>query len=143
MKTVVLQVVMTPITSESKDKGACGMTLEGSNVAITVYVLFLFIALALSYLYAWKGIELTGLFGSQVAVATVMNLFLGACAIFGWFFYAWGTSEALFLSGLVLGAILLVVSEVALITTLFVRRDKLLEAYRERMDNGVSNRGSR
>ncbi|RYG72348.1 hypothetical protein EU245_10760 [Lentibacillus lipolyticus] len=115
------------------------MTLEGSNVAITVYILFLLIALALSYLYAWKGMEITGLFGSQVFVATVINLFLGVCAIFGWFFYAWGISEALFLGGLVLGAVLLAISEAALIITLFVRRDKFMEAFHER--SGVPEHG--
>ncbi|WP_343751899.1 hypothetical protein [Lentibacillus halophilus] len=79
--------------------------------------------------------------GSQVVVAAVMNFFLGVCVIFGWFFYAWDISESLFLGGLLLGAVLLAVSEAALIITLFVRRDKLMGTYHERMDFDVSERG--
>ncbi len=57
----------------------------------------------------------------------MIHFLLGAFGIFGWFFYSFGINEALFLGGLVLGAVLLAVSEAALIITLFVQRDKLLE----------------
>ncbi|MFD2762399.1 hypothetical protein [Lentibacillus juripiscarius] len=103
------------------------MTLNGSGLAITVYVVFLLASLAVGYLYGWKTIKMTGLFGSQVFVASVIHFLLGAFGIFGWFFYSFGINEALFLGGLVLGAVLLAVSEAALIITLFVQRDKLLE----------------
>ncbi len=42
------------------------MTLNGSGLAITVYVVFLLASLAVGYLYGWKTIKMTGLFGSQV-----------------------------------------------------------------------------
>ncbi|QKY70725.1 hypothetical protein [Lentibacillus sp. CBA3610] len=114
------------------------MTLEGSSPAIIIFIIAIVMALAVSYLYGWKMIEMTGWFGSQVFVAGFINLFLWVCAIFGWFLYSWGINEELFFGGLVLGAILLVVSEAALIITLFVRRDKLMEAYHKQTGTSVS-----
>ncbi|SFA94630.1 hypothetical protein SAMN04488072_10476 [Lentibacillus halodurans] len=112
------------------------MTLEGiSSLAIIMFVLCMIIALAVSYLYGWKMIEWTGWFGSQTFIASVINLFLGACSMFGWFLYAFGIDEALFFGGLALGGALLVVSESVLIITLYVRRDKLVEAYHEQADS--------
>lgn len=80
-------------------------------------------------------IKMTGYFGSQVFLACVIQLFLVACAIFGWFLGVWGDSEALFYGGLVLGACLFVVSEAVLITTMYIRRDKL-QATGERAEEG-------
>lgn len=115
------------------------MTLEGSgNFAIIIFVLFMIIALVASYLYGWKMIETTGLFGSQTFVAGIMNLFLSTCAIFGWFLYSFEINEALFFGGLVLGSILFAVSEAALIITLFMRRYKLIEKYHEQMGSSVT-----
>lgn len=111
------------------------MTLDGSNLAIFVYILFLIIALAAGYLYGWKVIEMTGQFKSQTFIACMINLFLGACTIFGWFLYAFKTSEALFFGGLVLGAVLLVVSEAALITIFYLQRGKLAGKYHEQSDS--------
>ncbi|WP_246202480.1 hypothetical protein [Virgibacillus doumboii] len=110
------------------------MTLDGSNLAIFLYVLFMIISLAVSYLYGWKVIEMTGLFVSQTFIASVINLFMGVCAIFGWFLYSWGVNEALFFGGLVLGLILLAVSEIALIVTLYLQREKLTGKFHEQME---------
>ncbi|WP_382398576.1 hypothetical protein [Lentibacillus salinarum] len=112
------------------------MTLEGSSsLAMIIFIISIIIALAASYLYGWKMTEMTGWFGSHVFVASVINLFLWACTIFIWFFYAFKVSVGLFFGGLMLGSVLLVISEVALIITLFVRRDKLLEVYHEQADS--------
>ncbi|HLS09089.1 hypothetical protein [Lentibacillus sp.] len=115
------------------------MTLEGSSaLAIIIFVLFIIIGLVLSYLYGWKAIKMTGWFGSQVFIASVINLFLCACAIFGWFLYSWNIDEAVFFGGLMLGTVLFMVGEAALIVTLFFRRQKLINAYHNRMDSPVN-----
>ncbi|WP_010531383.1 hypothetical protein [Lentibacillus jeotgali] len=110
------------------------MTLEGSIPAIIFFILFIIIALAVSYLYGWKMIEMTGLFGSQTFVASIINLFLWVLAVFGWFLYTAGRGEELFFGGLVLGAVLFVLGEAALIITLFLRRERFIETYHEQSD---------
>lgn len=115
------------------------MTLEGSSaLAIIMFIMFFLIALSASYLYGWKAIETTGWFGSQVFISSVINLFLCACAIFGWFLYSWDINESVFFGGLMLGATLFVVSEAALITIFFVRRDKLVESYHDQTGHSLS-----
>src|SRR5699024_1894845 len=116
------------------------MTLEGSSPAIIFFILFIIIALAVSYLYGWKMIEKTGLVGSQTFIASFINLFLWASAILGWLLYTIGIDEGLFFGGLVLGAALFVISETALIIILFLRRDKFMEAYREQSGDSVAER---
>ncbi|ALX49617.1 hypothetical protein [Lentibacillus amyloliquefaciens] len=107
------------------------MTLEGSIPAIIFFILFIIIALAASYLYGWKMIEMTGFFASQAVIASIINLFLWACAVFGWFLYTTGISEELFFGGLVLMGVLLVISEASLIIMLFLQRDKFIIHRRE------------
>lgn len=102
------------------------MTLEGSIPVIIFIILFMMIAMAVSYIYGWKMIEATGLFGSQTFIASMINLFLWACAVFGWFLYTTGKGEELFFGGLVLMGVLFVLSEAALITTLFLRRHNFM-----------------
>ncbi|TFJ92444.1 hypothetical protein [Lentibacillus salicampi] len=115
------------------------MTLEGSSAsAIIIFILVILIALAVSLLYGWKAIEATGWFGSQVFISSVMNLFLCACALFGWFLYALSIDEAVFFGGLVLGLSLFVAGEAALIATLYYRRKKLVDASHTRADSPVS-----
>lgn len=112
------------------------MTLEGNNSALIVYIIFIILSLVVSYFSGYKMIKMTGYFGSQVFLASVINLFLVACTIFGWFLGVWGTSGALFFGGLVLGLSLLVVSEAALITTMYLRRDKLQEINERVVEEG-------
>ncbi|WP_174615099.1 hypothetical protein [Virgibacillus ihumii] len=111
------------------------MTLEGNNSALIIYIIFIVLALAASYFSGYKMIKMTGYFGSQVFLACVINLFLVACAVFGWFLGVWGSSEALFYGGLVLGGCLFIVSEAALITTMYLRRDQL-QGTEERAEEG-------
>ncbi|GAB4071891.1 hypothetical protein GCM10028778_00190 [Barrientosiimonas marina] len=111
------------------------MTLEGSNAAISILIVAILTAWAVSYLYGWKMIELSGFVGSQIAMAGMINLFLWACAVFGWFLYAFDIGKALFFGGLVLLSVLFAVSEAALITLLMVRRKTWLAVYHKRNDN--------
>ncbi|WP_077329552.1 hypothetical protein [Virgibacillus siamensis] len=101
------------------------MTLEGNNSALFFYIFFLILSLAASYFSGYKMIKETGYFGSQVFLACVINLLLGTFATFGWFMATWASSESLFFGGLLLGVCLLIVSEAALVTAMYVRRDKL------------------
>ncbi|GGJ81867.1 hypothetical protein GCM10007063_00350 [Lentibacillus kapialis] len=118
------------------------MTLEGSIPAIIMFILVIIIALVISYLYGWKMIEITGLFGSQTFIASVINLFLWTLSIFGWFLYTAEIGKELFFGGLVLGTVLLMIGEAALIITLFLRRHKFMDTYHEQTNRNVRERNN-
>jgi hypothetical protein len=111
------------------------MLLENNDIALGIYIIFMIGALAISYYLAATAIKKTGLFGAQTFIAAAINLFLGIMGILGWLFFSWGVNEFLFLGGLMLGAGLLVVSEVILIIALFAKRKQLLGVYKDSLNN--------
>jgi hypothetical protein len=98
--------------------------LNPTDIALTIYVIFTIIAFYVSYKYASVMIRITGLFGAHTFIEMVINLAFGIAAILGWFFHSWSVNEFLFFGGLVLGVGLLLISEVALIITLLLKRKR-------------------
>lgn len=113
------------------------MSLENNDVALTIYVVFMILALLISYFLASTMIKKTGLFALQTLSASMINFALGICAIIGWFFFSWGVNEFMFFGGLMLGLAMLVVSEAILVIVLFVNRKQILQSY-----NGNLNKNS-
>jgi hypothetical protein len=97
------------------------------DIAMFIYIFFMIFATFVSFKYGSTMIRKTGLFLPQVLIAGTINLTLGVIAIIGWFFFAWGVNEFLFLGGLVLGIGLLVVGEGVLITILLLKRKKWIQ----------------
>ncbi len=101
------------------------------DIVMIIYVIIMTIATFSSILYGSTMIRKTGLFLPQVLISASINLALDVFAIVGWFFYTWRVNEFLFFGGLVLGIGLLVLGEVVLIATLFVKRKKWLQIYND------------
>lgn len=105
------------------------MILESSDIALIIYIGFMVFAWFISYIFASKMIKKTGLFGSQVFIASAINLCLDVCAIIAWSFFSWSVNEFIFFGGLMLGLGVIVVSEVILLIVLFVKKKQMLQAY--------------
>ncbi|MFA9558279.1 hypothetical protein ACERII_13305 [Evansella sp. AB-rgal1] len=104
-----------------------------TDIAMVIYISFLFLSFFLSLKYGTVMIRKTGLVLAQSIVAASINLVLGIIAIVGWFFYAWGVNEFLFFGGIVIGVIIIVTSLVVLSLTIFLRR-KVLIKYNENLN---------
>lgn len=105
------------------------MTLVNIEVALTIYVVFMVFSLTMSYIFGSKMIKKTGLFGPITIISSILTLLLGVFAIVGWFLYSWRVNEFMFFGGLVLGIVMLVISEAILIIMLFIRRKSMLNTY--------------
>lgn len=101
------------------------------DIAVTIYVIFMFVATFGSYKYGSIMIRKTGLFIPQSLIAGIINLVLGVFIIVGWFFFSWRINEFMFFGGLVLGVGLLVVGQAVLFTALFIKRKQWIQIYNE------------
>ena len=108
--------------------------MNGIDIALIIYVIFMIIAVLLSVKYGSSMIKKTGLFLPQAIIAGTINLALSILAIIGWFFFAWGVNEFLFFGGFVLGLGLLVVGEAALFTILFSKRKKWIQIHTDSLN---------
>lgn len=97
------------------------------DIAMTLYVIVLIAATFISYKYGSTMIRKTGLFLTQVIIASTINLSIGLLVLLGWSFFTWGVNEFLFFGGLVLGVGLLVVGEAILLSILLFKRKKWVQ----------------
>lgn len=96
---------------------------------VLMILLFVGITFVVSYqsaIYIMKETSPT-IFGTNVFVATMIQLLIVALATFCWFVYAWSISETLFLHGFYLGIELLIISEASLVLMLYQRRQQIEE----------------
>ncbi|CRK80762.1 hypothetical protein [Neobacillus massiliamazoniensis] len=105
------------------------MPLENGDVALVVYVVFMIISLIISYVFGSTMIKKTGVFGVHTFIASALNFLLGFFAILGWFNFSWHINEFMFFGGLLLGIVMLFISELTLILVLIIKRKKMIQIY--------------
>ncbi|WP_226037761.1 hypothetical protein [Aquibacillus saliphilus] len=96
-----------------------------AEAVIVVFIFYMIFAFFVSYFSAHYMINETGLFESNIVVATMINLLQAVLAIFVWFLYSVGISKSLFFDGLLFSLLLLFVSEVALVVLLYANKEKV------------------
>ncbi|MFY3790879.1 hypothetical protein ACOQFO_04085 [Ureibacillus sp. MALMAid1270] len=97
------------------------------DVAVTIFIVTMIATTFVSFIYGSIMIRKTGIFLPQAIIAGTINFTLSLFAIIGWIIFTWGVNELLLFGGLILGFGLLVVSEAALITILFLKSKKLIQ----------------
>ncbi len=103
------------------------------DIALTVYIVIMLIGFFISFKYGSYMIRKTGLFFPQALIAGTMIVAIDIIAIIGWSFYSWGSNEFLFIIGIFVGLGLIVVSEVVLITILFIKKKHLIQQFNDKL----------
>lgn len=107
------------------------------DIAITIYIIIMVIGFFISYKYGSFMIRKTGLFFPQLFIAGAIITVIDVLAIIGWWVFSWGTDEALWLFGILLGIGFLVISEVILIVILLIKRKRMMQIFNESVNNNT------
>jgi hypothetical protein len=96
-----------------------------NDIALIIYIILFFIGGIGSYKFATHMFRKIGVDRVFILVSVMINLVFCFLTISVWILYYVGLNELLLISGISLGVILSLFSQIILITTLFVKRKKL------------------
>ncbi|CQR48048.1 hypothetical protein BN1058_02390 [Paraliobacillus sp. PM-2] len=109
------------------------------SIAFITYVIIIGIAIFIGYSYASYMIRRTGQVLAQSFIAGTIIFTLDVFTIIGWAFYTWGTNEFVFINGIFLGFGLLIISELILITSLVIKRKKMVQQFNYSLKKNTHN----
>src|SRR5690606_40909029 len=98
--------------------------LSENDIVLTVYIIFMVLALVVSIKYASIMMKKTGLFLPQVIIAGTIHFVLGVIAIIAWIVITFSTNEMIFFGGVFLGICMIVIGEILLVTIVLMNKKR-------------------
>lgn len=111
-------IIMGKVSIEGVD------ILSEYDIVLTVYIIFMVLALVVSIKYASIMMKKTGLFLAQVIIAGTIHFVLGVIAIIAWIVITFSTNEMIFFGGVFLGICMIVIGEILLVTIVLMNKKK-------------------